>query len=50
MIITKELHTVTPELENFLKACEVKGFNNNSTLEDMKFDWCLEQGLSLIHI
>ena len=44
MIITKELHIVTPELENFLKTCEAKGFNNNSTLEDMKFDWCLEQG------
>ena len=44
MIITEELKVITPELKDFLKVCDEKDFMNNNTLENMKFEWCLERG------
>jgi hypothetical protein len=33
-----------PLIENFCKACAIKGFKNNESLKAMKYEWCLLQG------
>jgi len=44
MIYTKELTEVTDQLIRFTQQCEKLGYNNNSSLEAMKFYWCLDNG------
>ena len=43
-IETKELVVADKSLDNFLRKCEQKNFKNNSSLDIMKFQWCLDTG------
>jgi len=36
---------VTPELEKYISKCDKLGFKNNGSLESMKFDWLLDNGM-----
>lgn len=44
MIKTVTLDSATPELMEFIDRCAELGFKNNTSLDAMKFDWCLETG------
>ena len=35
---------MSSELEQFCKQCESSGFHNNSSVDAMKFDWCISEG------
>ena len=41
---TIELDYPTQKLVDFTKKCNEKGFSNNSSLDKLKFDWCLDNG------
>lgn len=43
IVQTLENHHI-PELLDFCKACELRGFYNNSSLEAMKYQWCKDWG------
>jgi len=43
-MITKRLYTSSDELERFLAAAALRGFENNSNLDVMKWDWCIDVG------
>lgn len=32
------------QVSSFVRKCEQLGYNNNSSLQNMKWDWCLESG------
>ena len=40
--ILKESHF--EELENFCNKCQLLGYNNNSSLDSMKYKWCKDWG------
>ena len=44
MVKTKQIIKSTKELEIFLDICKQKNYTNNSNLEALKFEWCLDQG------
>lgn len=41
---TKSITEVDDSLLEFLSECDKLGFNNNNSLESMKFQWCLDEG------
>ena len=43
-IKTRELVVADKSLDEFLQKCENKKFQNNNTLDNMKFQWCLDVG------
>ena len=43
-IETRELVVADKSLDEFLQKCENKKFQNNNTLDNMKFQWCLDVG------
>ena len=42
---TEELTQVTPALEDFIAQCKLFGWKNNSSLKELRWDWCLEKGM-----
>mgnify|MGYP001586018130 CR=1 FL=1 len=44
MIIVPLIDELIPELEIFCDKAKELGYNNNSSLEAMKYDWCKKQG------
>lgn len=42
---TEELTEVTPALEDFIAQCTLFGYKNNSSLKELRWDWCLEGGM-----
>ncbi|MBA10478.1 MAG: hypothetical protein CMC73_04665 [Flavobacteriaceae bacterium] len=42
---TEELTKVTPALEDFIAQCTLFGWKNNSSLKELRWDWCLENGM-----
>lgn len=44
MIITKITEDSLPMLENFCAKCKDLGYENNSSLKNMKLDWCRSNG------
>ena len=42
---TEEITEVTPALEDFISQCTLLGYKNNSSLKEMRWDWCLESGM-----
>ena len=42
---TKELTHVTPAVEHFIAECALLGYKNNSSLKEMRWDWCLDGGM-----
>jgi hypothetical protein len=42
---TEELTKVTPALEDFIAQCTLFGYKNNSSLKELRWDWCLEGGM-----
>jgi len=44
MIITPIINELIPELETFCNEAEVLGYNNNSSLKAMKYEWCKDYG------
>jgi hypothetical protein len=41
---TIQIPEVTPAVHDFIAQCKLFGYENNSSLKAMKWDWCLEQG------
>jgi len=41
---TEEITEVTPALEDFISQCTLLGYKNNSSLKEMRWDWCLDGG------
>jgi hypothetical protein len=39
---TEEITEVTPALEDFISQCTLLGYKNNSSLKEMRWDWCLK--------
>lgn len=44
MIITAITDDLIPKLETFCTKAKALGYENNSSLKAMKYDWCKEQG------
>lgn len=44
MLITTITDDLIPKLEIFCKEAKKLGYENNSSLKAMKFDWCKDQG------
>lgn len=44
MIQTKQINVADDTLNHFMLRCDLKGFKNNNTLQNLKFDWCLDVG------
>ena len=44
MVKTEQITENSKELEIFLDICKKKGYTNNSNLDKLKFQWCLDQG------
>lgn len=42
---TEELKQVTPALEDFIEQCTLLGWKNNSSLKELRWEWCLESGM-----
>jgi hypothetical protein len=42
---TNQLTQVTPALEDFIAQCTLLGYKNNSSLKELRWDWCLEGGM-----
>lgn len=42
---TEELKQVTPALEDFIEQCTLLGWKNNSSLKELRWEWCLEGGM-----
>jgi len=42
---TKELTEVTTAVERFIAECTLLGYKNNSSLKEMRWDWCLDGGM-----
>ena len=42
---TEEITEVTPALEDFISQCTLLGYKNNSSLKEMRWDWCLDGGM-----
>lgn len=42
---TEELTQVTPALEDFIEQCKSLGWKNNSSLKELRWEWCLEGGM-----
>ena len=42
---TEEITEVTPALEDFISQCTLLGYKNNSSLKEMRWDWCLQGGM-----
>lgn len=42
---TEELREITPSLMDFIEQCKLLGYKNNSSLKEMRWDWCLEGGM-----
>jgi len=42
---TTELTQVTPAVEHFIAECALLGYKNNSSLKEMRWDWCLDGGM-----
>lgn len=42
---TEELTEVTPALEDFISQCALFGWKNNSSLKELRWDWCLQDGM-----
>ena len=42
---TKELTEVTSAVERFIAECTLLGYKNNSSLKEMRWDWCLDGGM-----
>lgn len=47
MIETKPIFEVTPKLETFIEECDKLGYKNNNSLNALRFNWVLEEGLWL---
>ena len=43
-MITRRISEPSVELQRFLDESTLRGFDNNATLDAMKWDWCLENG------
>lgn len=41
---TSRIYEETSQLLSFIDTCSKLSYNNNSSLQSMKFDWCLETG------
>lgn len=41
---TIKLTSVTPAVRDFVAQCKLLGYENNSSLELMKWQWCLDKG------
>lgn len=41
---TIKLTSITPAVRDFVEQCKILGYKNNSSLESMKWQWCLDQG------
>lgn len=44
MIKTISLKDVNSAVEKFIAECSKLGYKNNSSLKEMRWDWCLEEG------
>ena len=44
MISTERVQELNPAVQEFIFKCSLKGFKNNSSLKEMRWDWCLEEG------
>ena len=42
---TRELTEVTLAVEHFIAECALLGYKNNSSLKEMRWDWCLDGGM-----
>ena len=42
---TNQLTQVTPALEDFIEQCTLLGYKNNSSLKELRWNWCLEGGM-----
>lgn len=42
---TEEIKEVTPALEDFIEQCKSLGWKNNSSLKELRWEWCLEGGM-----
>lgn len=43
-LYTQQLTIADDSLLDFIKRCDELGYNNNNSLEDLKFDWCMDIG------
>lgn len=44
MIKTLQLHEVTSDLKDFINECDARGYKNNNSLKELRWDWVLEEG------
>ena len=42
---TEEITQVTSAVEHFIAECALLGYKNNSSLKEMRWDWCLDGGM-----